>query len=99
MTGEVDQRGGEWEPIKIPRWNLAYILKSARRPSLLTRSRPYSYIKAIGIRNWVRDRSGTLNDASKTMSEIDDKIRIEEQFISSQAFHRITYGRVRETAV
>jgi hypothetical protein len=29
-------RGGEWEPIKIPRRNLAYILNQIRHPSLLT---------------------------------------------------------------
>jgi hypothetical protein len=43
-----DQRGrpeggGEWEPIKISRKNLAYILESTRDPSLLTRLRPPSY--------------------------------------------------------
>jgi hypothetical protein len=27
-----DQRGGEWEPIKIPQRNLAYIPKSTRTP-------------------------------------------------------------------
>jgi hypothetical protein len=35
--------GREWEPIKIPHRNLAYIPKLIRRPSLLTRSRPASY--------------------------------------------------------
>jgi hypothetical protein len=40
--------GGEWEPIKIPRRNLAYIPKSTRRPSLLTLPRPHSYSEAIG---------------------------------------------------
>jgi hypothetical protein len=29
--------------------------------------------------------------------EIDDKNRLEKQFISSQAFHRAPGGRVRET--
>jgi hypothetical protein len=33
---------------------------------------------------------------SKTTCEIDNKNRIEEQFISSQAFHRTPGGRVRE---
>jgi hypothetical protein len=38
----------------------------------------------------------TRNGASKTMSEVGDKNRIEEQFISSQVFHRSPGGRVRE---
>jgi hypothetical protein len=33
------------------------------------------------------------------MSEIDDKNRIEEQFISLQTFHRTPGGRVREITV
>jgi hypothetical protein len=54
-TGEGDQRGGggEWEPIKIPRGNSAYIPKSTQRPSLLTRSRPHSYSRATVIVGWV----------------------------------------------
>jgi hypothetical protein len=36
------------------------------------------------------------NGASKTTCEIDDKNRLEKQFISSQAFHRTPGGRVRE---
>jgi hypothetical protein len=40
------------------------------------------------------------NSASKTTCEIDVKNWIEEQFISSQAFHRITGGHVQKiTAV
>jgi hypothetical protein len=34
--------------------------------------------------------------ASKTTCKIDDKNRIEEQFISSHAFHRTSGGRVQE---
>jgi hypothetical protein len=34
------------------------------------------------------------NGASKTTCEIDDKNRLEKQFISSQAFHRTSGGRV-----
>jgi hypothetical protein len=47
--------GGEWEPIKIPHRNLAYIPKSTRTLSLLTRSRPSSYRQAIGLRSWARN--------------------------------------------
>jgi hypothetical protein len=57
--------GGEWEPIKIPRRNLAYIPKSTRRPSLLTRPRPHSYNKAIGLQNRVRDRSGNTKQCKQ----------------------------------
>jgi hypothetical protein len=58
---EKATRGGEWEPIKIPRVNLAYIPKSTRHPSLLTRPRPQSYKKAIGPRNQVRNCSRNMN--------------------------------------
>jgi hypothetical protein len=39
----------------------------------------------------------TQNSASKTTSKINDKNQREEQFISSQAFHRTLGERVRET--
>jgi hypothetical protein len=52
--------GGEWKLIKISHRNLAYISKPIRRPSLLTRLRPHSYNKAIGLQNQVRDRSGNM---------------------------------------
>jgi hypothetical protein len=45
-TREGDQRGdggGEWEPIKILRDNLAYVSSQNRRTSLLSRSRSHSY--------------------------------------------------------
>jgi hypothetical protein len=38
----------------------------------------------------------TWNSASKTTCEINDKNRIEEQFISSQTFQRTPGGRVRD---
>jgi hypothetical protein len=50
--------GGEWEPIKIPHGNSAYIPKSTRRPCLLSRPRLHSYRKAIGLRNRIRDHNG-----------------------------------------
>jgi hypothetical protein len=58
---EKATRGGEWETIKIPRRNLAYIPNWTRRPSLLTRPGPHSYWIAIGPQNWVRNRSGDTN--------------------------------------
>jgi hypothetical protein len=39
----------------------------------------------------------TRNGASKTTCKINDKNRLEKQFISSQSFHRTPGGRVRET--
>jgi hypothetical protein len=46
--------GGEWEPIKIPQMNLAYIPEPTRDPSLLTRSRLISYGQAISLRKRTR---------------------------------------------
>jgi hypothetical protein len=53
-TGEGPEkvtRWGEWEPIKIPLRNVAYIPNSTQRPSLLTQPRPHSYSQAISPRN------------------------------------------------
>jgi hypothetical protein len=41
----------------------------------------------------------TRNSASKTTCDIEDKNQIEEQFISSQSFHRTLGERVREITV
>jgi hypothetical protein len=57
---EKTTRGGEWEPIKIPRRNSVYISNPTRHPSLLTRPRPTSYRKSIGLQNRVRNRSGNM---------------------------------------
>jgi hypothetical protein len=56
-TREGDQRRGEWEQIKIPQWNLAYIPKMTRGLSLLAQPRPASYRSVIGPRNRTRSRS------------------------------------------
>jgi hypothetical protein len=39
------------------------------------------------------------NGTSKTTSEIDDKNRLKEQFISSHTFHRTSGGRVQKITV
>jgi hypothetical protein len=49
--------GGEWEPIKIPHENLAYVPKSTWRASLVARPRPHSYWEAIGSQKRVRNRN------------------------------------------
>jgi hypothetical protein len=41
----------------------------------------------------------TQIDATKTMCAIDDKNQIEEQFISSQTFHRTPGGHIRKITV
>jgi hypothetical protein len=41
----------------------------------------------------------TQIDATKTMCEIDDKYQIEEQFISSQIFHRTPGGHIQKITV
>jgi hypothetical protein len=41
--------------------NLTYIPESIRRLSLLTRSRPHSYSKAVDPWNWVRNHSKNMN--------------------------------------
>jgi hypothetical protein len=52
--------GDEWEPIKISRRNLAYVPNKSQQTSLLTRSRPHSYSKAIGPQNRVRNARITV---------------------------------------
>jgi hypothetical protein len=56
---EKATRGGEWEPIKIPRGNLAYIPKSIWHASLIAQPRPPSYKKVIGPQNQVRQTRNT----------------------------------------
>jgi hypothetical protein len=52
---EKATRGGEWEPIKISRGNLTYVLNLTQSVSLLTRSKPHSYRQPIDPRNQVRE--------------------------------------------
>jgi hypothetical protein len=61
MTGEGDQRWGEWESIKIPQGNMACIPNQTRHTSFLTRPKSHSYRKAIGHQNQVRNCSGNTN--------------------------------------
>jgi hypothetical protein len=59
-TGEGDQRGGWWMGAnQNSSRNLAYVPKSIRNPSFLTRSRPSSYKQAIGLWNWARNWRNT----------------------------------------
>jgi hypothetical protein len=92
-----DQRGGEWEPIKIPQRNLAYIPEPTRDPFLLTRPRLISYGQAISLRKRTRIYTGNQNWCSVITCGIDNTNRSRRQFISSRAFHRTLGGRVRET--
>jgi hypothetical protein len=52
---EKTTRGnGEWEPIKIPCENSAYISNLTQHVSVLARSRQNTYWRAIGSQNWVK---------------------------------------------
>jgi hypothetical protein len=70
---EGDQRGGEWELIKILLENLTYTPNPSRNPSLLARPRLPSYRLAIGPQNVLGTAPETWNGARKTMLEINDK--------------------------
>jgi hypothetical protein len=48
------------------------------------------------LRTGLGTAAETRNSASKTTSEIDDKNQIEEQFMSSQAFHRTSGGCIQK---
>jgi hypothetical protein len=99
-----DQRrrpeGGEWESIKIPWGNSGYVPKLTQRPSLLTRPRPHSYRETIGPRNWIRKYRNTAEDNNRCkprhVREYGAQKRIKRQLKSSQLFHRIFGGRIRE---
>jgi hypothetical protein len=62
------------------------------RPSLLTRSRLYSYKKSIGPRNQVRQPENTVKDNNRCEQRYErdygDQEWIKRQLKSSQAFHR-----------
>jgi hypothetical protein len=62
---EKTTRGGEWETIKIPHENLAYVPNLTQRASFLTRLRPHSYRKAIGPQNQVRQPRNTVEDNTR----------------------------------
>jgi hypothetical protein len=79
--------GVEWEPIKIPQWNLSYIPKSTRCTSLLTWSRPSSYRQAIGPRNQVRNHIGNTRRCQHEHVRDQRQKSSQKQYISSQTFH------------
>jgi hypothetical protein len=51
------------------------------------------------LRIELRTAAKTQIDVSRNTCKIDNKNQIEQQFISSQAFHRTSGGRVREITV
>jgi hypothetical protein len=59
---EKANRGDEYEPIKIPLENSAYVLKSIHHASLLTRSTPHSYRETIDPPNRVSQSEITVED-------------------------------------
>jgi hypothetical protein len=99
-TREGDQRGGEWETIKIPRGNLAYILKLSWHVSVLTQSRPHSYKKATSPQNRVstlKTQWKMILDASKVMYETNNQNRINKQLKTSHTFHQAPCRRDGKT--
>jgi hypothetical protein len=95
--------GGEWEPIRIPHQNLAYVPKQTQRVSLLTRSRSHSYRRANGPRNRTRDSGITAEDHNRSKQShvwvYGDQDWITKQLKLSRTFHRTHCGRVWETTV
>jgi hypothetical protein len=85
--------GGEWEPIKIPNWNLAYIPTQTQTGSLPPRSRLHSYRKATSPQNQVRNHRNTTEDNNRCkqryVRDYGGQKWITRQLKSSQAFHRI----------
>jgi hypothetical protein len=98
-----DQRwrseGVNGSQLKFLTENLAYVLKSTRTLSLLTRSRPPSYRQAIGLQNWARNCNRDTKRCSQDHTKGRQQKLDSEQFISTRAFHRTLGGRIRETAV
>jgi hypothetical protein len=64
-TEKATRGGGELELIKIHLENLAYILKSARRASLLSQPRSHSYRKSICPQNWVSQLENIAEDDTR----------------------------------
>jgi hypothetical protein len=76
--------------IKIPLRNLAYVPKSTQRTSLLPRPRSYSYRKAIGPKNQVRNLNRSIRQygASKTRARLQIvKIKSTRLLTILQIFH------------
>jgi hypothetical protein len=70
---EGDQRGKcEWEPIKIPRGNLTYILNRTQRASFLTQPWPHSYWEVVGHRNRVSYQNHSQNPKRCKQSYVRD---------------------------
>jgi hypothetical protein len=78
---------------------VAYVPKSTRHPSLLTRLRPHSYSKTIGLQNRVRDRSGNMKRCLQEPEHDSRRKSDKNQFMSSQIFHRAPCGYEPENAV
>jgi DNA-binding protein H-NS len=62
---EKATRGGEWKPIKIPRWNLSYVPNLTRRTSLLARSGQHSYRHHLGVKRVLSTHPITYPCSSK----------------------------------
>jgi hypothetical protein len=86
---------GEWESIKKISENLTFVPNQIQHTSVLTRSRPTSYEKAIDrqnrVRNWKHSKKHKTVQTSVT-----SKTTI---FFPLQTFYRTTYARAKETTM
>jgi hypothetical protein len=81
---EKATRGGEWESIKIPEGNSAYIPKLTLCPSLLTRPRLHNYREAIGPQNRVRNHSRNMKQCQQ------EHVRDRRQKTDQRSVHVLT---------
>jgi hypothetical protein len=79
--------GGEWEPIKIPLVDLAYIPKWTKDTSLLTQSRLRSYRIATSPQRQVRNWN---HSDSKTRCKQNTNETMKNQNLIKKASHNLT---------
>jgi hypothetical protein len=90
--------GGEWESIKIPHRNLTYIPNRTICPSLLTRSRPHRYSKAVSPRNRVSNCSRNIKTVLvRTRVRSTIKIRSKNNLYPYRHFTEHLVGTLRKS--
>jgi hypothetical protein len=96
---KVTRGRDEWELIKIPQGNSAYVSKQTQYASLLTQSRQRSYWKATSPQNRARNLEANRNH-NKMQAHRKAKAWILMTALSfSQAFHRAACRHAQETPI